>query len=273
MTDSDSRTPLSELLASMSADGDAVRVHIPDDWLQGRAVYGGLSAALCLQATLEGLGDDLPPLRSVQLSFIGPAGSDVRLSPEIVRQGKSTTFVTVDMSSDDKLAVRATLCFARARSSHLSIVDCPAPVVAGVADCADFFRDAEGRNQGPNFAQHFNSRFAGGALPASGAQDPSFTVWMQHKDSASRASLVGLVALADALPPAAMACFAERAPISTMTWMFDVLDDTPHTDDGWWLSRSVAESTADGYSSQAMTVWNSAGQPVIVGRQNVAIFY
>ena len=85
--------------------------------------------------------------------------------------------------------------------------------------------------------------------------------------------VVGLAALADALPPAAMASFSEVAPISTMTWMFDVLDDDPRTEDGWWLSQSVAEHSGDGYSSQAMRVWNRAGQPIVVGRQNVAIFH
>ena len=31
-----------------------------------------------------------------------------------------------------------------------------------------------------------------------------------------------------------------------------------------------AESVLSGYSSQAMTVWNSAGKRVLVGRQNAA---
>ncbi len=258
----------------MTSEGDARRVEIPADWLQGRAVYGGLSAAICLQATLQQFAaDDLPPLRSVQISFIGPAGSEVRAQPEVVRQGKSTTFVTVDMHSDDKLAVRATLCFAKARESRLAIVDCPMPQVPSVDECGFFFEDRHGANRGPNFAQHFNSRLAAGSMAISGADSPDFTVWLQHKDPASRDTLVGLTALADALPPAAMACFTEPAPISSMTWLFDVLQDNPTTEDGWWLCRSRAESTVDGYSSQAMTIWNAAGEPVLIGRQNIAIFY
>ena len=273
MADSNDRTSLFSLLASMAPGDNGHRLDIPADWLQGRAVYGGLSAAVCLQATLKQLGEDLPPLRSMQVSFIGPAGSQVSAQPEVVRQGKSTTFVTVDMRSDDKLAVRATLCFAKARESKLAIRDCPAPAVPGIDACSGFFENRQGDNRGPNFAQHFNSRLAAGSMVRSGADSPDFTVWLQHKDPASRDTLVGLVALADALPPAAMACFTEPAPISSMTWLFDVLQDNPTTDDGWWLCRSRAEHTVDGYSSQAMTIWNAAGEAVLIGRQNIAIFY
>lgn len=272
MSESSQRTPLSELLSSFTATEAGHRVHIPADWLQGRAVYGGLSAALCLHSTYLSL-DTLPPLRSVQMAFIGPAGSEVEVRPTLVRRGKSTAFVTVDLVSDDKLAVRATLCFGAARESRLSTGGLLVPAVGGPETGGAFFEGSDGRNLGPNFAQHFNSRHAAGGLPMSGADAADFTVWLQHRDAETEPSLVGLVALADALPPAAMACFTEPAPISTMTWMFDVLVDAPRTSEGWWLCRSTAETSREGYSSQAMTIWNRAGDPVIVGRQNVAIFY
>jgi hypothetical protein len=66
------------------------------------------------------------------------------------------------------------------------------------------------------------------------------------------------------------------APVSTMTWMVDIL--TPRvapdaaTDTGWRLLRSTAEVTREGYSSQAMTLWDQNGQPLVIGRQNVAVF-
>ncbi|GAB3670631.1 thioesterase family protein [Salinisphaera aquimarina] len=273
MTDTDTRMPLSDLLSSMTPIDGGARVHITPDWLQGRAVYGGLSVALSLQATQNVIGDGLPPLRSVQTSFIGPATSEVDIYPQVVRQGKSTAFVTVDMYSDDKLAARTTFCFGKARESRLAIANHDAPAVPSVDACGAFFEGRDGRNAGPNFAQHFNSRLADGGLPVAAAEQPEFTVWLQHKDPASRESLVGLTALADALPPAAMACFGERAPISTMTWMFDVLQAAPSTVDGWWLCRSSAEYTEDGYSAQAMTIWNTVGELVVIGRQNIAIFY
>ena len=57
-----------------------------------------------------------------------------------------------------------------------------------------------------------------------------------------------------------------------MTWALDFLSYDIETEGGWWLIRASAESVLNGYSSQAMTVWNSIGKPVLVGRQNIAIF-
>ncbi|GAB2785608.1 thioesterase family protein [Halomonas shantousis] len=268
MSDTQPLTPLSDVLDGLSPISEGFSATVPEDWLQGRAIYGGLSAALCLDATLKTF-TTLPPLRSAQLSFIGPASSTVELRPVLVRQGKSTAFVTTDLISDGKLTVRATFCFGAARESTLSDLQISVPHVQGPEAYEPFFGQSR---MAPNFAQHFNSRHAAGSMPISTADVGDVTAWLQHKDEAVRPTIVGLVALADALPPAAMCLFSEPAPVSTMTWMFDVLSEAPRTDDGWWLSRSVAEATCDGYSSQAMTVWNRHGEPVIVGRQNVAVF-
>ena len=43
----------------------------PAKWLQGRTVFGGLSAALSLQTVLLEAWPDLPPFKSAQVSFIG----------------------------------------------------------------------------------------------------------------------------------------------------------------------------------------------------------
>jgi hypothetical protein len=64
----------------------------------------------------------------------------------------------------------------------------------------------------------------------------------------------------------------QPGPISTMTWAIDMLTDTIATNDGWWMVRTTADAAAGGYSSQTMTVWNAAGQPVMASRQNVAMF-
>jgi acyl-CoA thioesterase len=126
---------------------------------------------------------------------------------------------------------------------------------------------------GPGFARQFEVRQAAGPSLLSGADEGDICAWVRHKDRAADDTLVGLVALADALPPAAMTMFDKRAAISTMTWHLDLLTDNPQTDDGWWLCRSTTETALDGYSTQRMAIWNAAGEAVIRGRQNIAIFF
>jgi acyl-CoA thioesterase len=60
-----------DLLSSIAFGADqSSRVTVPEDWMQGRTTYGGLTAALCLKAALPLAGDR--PLRSAQIAFVGP---------------------------------------------------------------------------------------------------------------------------------------------------------------------------------------------------------
>jgi acyl-CoA thioesterase len=261
-------TTFCSLLAAMTPEADSFRVTIPDDWLQGRTAYGGLSAALCVEAARRAV-PNLPPLRSAQFTLIGPASGPLTMTPSVLRRGKSAVFVGVDLTGEAGLAARAVLSFGVARPSAIAYENLPMPAVKRIADSEPFF---PGERSPISFQQHFESRLAGGTRPVTPGSTPEYLVWFRHRDEGAHAGLVPLIALADAPPPAIMAMFPQFAPISTMTWTMDVLTDEPRTTDGWWLIRSAAETSHQGYSTQAMMVWNADGAPVIAHRQNVAIF-
>lgn len=258
-------TAYTELMTALAATDAGFTAQVTPDWRQGRTTYGGLSAALCLEAATRAV-PDAPPLRSGQFAFVGPAAGELAIRAEVLRRGKSTLFMGVDLVGEQGLATRAVLTFGAARDSRLSHTDLAMPAVPPAADCPGFFPSGEA----PNFTQQFEFRRAGGS-PIGQPGPPDFLVWIRHKDPAAR-SLAALVALADALPPPAMTLFPERAPISTMTWSLDVLAEPPEGDDGWRLMKSRADTVLEGYSAQDMAVWDSAGTPLIVARQNVAVF-
>jgi len=255
------------LMASMTTDGDANSVTATEDWLQGRTIYGGLSAAFCLESVARQFGD-LPPLRSAQFSFVGPATGTVTIRSSLLRKGKSTVFVGVDLFGEAGLATRATLCYGTARASAIGYGSLAAPTVPEPEACPPFFRNIPGLA----FLQHFEGRFAGGNPPFSQKPDPAFSIWVRHQDQAKPASTTALVALTDASPAGALVLFERPGPLSTMTWSVDLLTDHIETRDGWWLLQTRAESVVGGYSSQATTLWNADRQPVLVSRQNVAVF-
>lgn len=260
-------TDFTALMASMAAQGDAYSMTATDDWLQGRTLYSGLAAAFCVEAAARQFGE-LPPLRSAQFAFVGPANGAVTLRPTLLRKGKSTVFAGVDLIGDAGLATRATLCYGAPRASSVSFGSVAPPAAQEPDTLPEFLRPFPGLN----FVQHFDSRLADGYFPFSGDKEPTMTLWLRHRDGNAPASATALVALADAPPPAAMVRFRQYGPISTMTWAIDMLTDRLDTTEGWWLVRSTAETIVDGYSSQAMTVWNAARQPVMVCRQNIAVF-
>ncbi|WP_235536742.1 thioesterase family protein [Phenylobacterium sp. Root700] len=251
----------------MTATNDIFSVELPDNWLQGRTAYGGLTAAICLEAAQRSTAN-LPPLRSAQFALVGPATGALRIQPSVLRRGRSTVFVGVDLTGAAGLAARGALAFGEGRNSVLDHLDVAAPNVAAWDACPELFT-SPGR---PAASHHFDMRLAGGARPRTPDSDPMMQTWLRHKEAAANACLPGLVALADAPPAAATVLFPHMAPFSTMTWALDMLTDAPASASGWWLAECSAQSVRQGYSTQSMTLWNDLGAPVIAMRQSVAIF-
>jgi len=260
-------TDFSKVIGTLTAADDQFVISLPADWLQGRTAYGGLSAALCLEATVRAFAG-LPPLRSAQFAFVGPATGDLRITPRILRQGKSAAFTSVDLDGEAGLAVRATLCFGAGRDLPHEYGKYAMPATPDRQSCPSFYA----WSPKPNFMSHFEGRLAAGGAPLTGSESPEMLVWLRHRDAATPGTLVSLMALADALPPASFAVFTEGVPISTMTWAVDLLDAHPESDSGWWLVHSAAETIHQGYSAQTAVIWHPGGRPVMATRQNVAIF-
>jgi acyl-CoA thioesterase len=85
--------------------------------------------------------------------------------------------------------------------------------------------------------------------------------------------MVELMAIGDALPPGAFKLAAERqTPLSSLNWQINFLTPEPATQEGWWLLNATADTARHGYSSQRMSIWNSAGDPIADAMQGVAIF-
>jgi len=260
-------TAYTDLVASIARTDAGYSAHVTDDWKQGRTTYGGLSAALCVEAVQRAF-PDAPPLRSGQFAFVGPAAGELSIQVKTLRQGKSTLFAGVDLVGEQGVATHGTLTFGAARESHVAHVDVPCPAVAPPDQCEPFHKGDT--SAAPSFIRQFDFRVAGGGRPGSGGP-PEYLLWIRHRDPAAT-SLSALVALADAPPPPAMTLFQRFGPVSTMTWSLDVVGLPNIGDDGWRLLRSRAETIGDGYSTQTMDLWDARGRPLILARQNVAVF-
>ena len=259
-------TSLGEMLASARVDDAGARYFIPDDWLQGRTTFGGLSAALCLAGTMQ-LTDGLPPLRSAQIAFIGPAAGDVCVTARVLRQGKSMAFVEADLVHDGRLATRALLAFGGGRDSAIALDRFPMPAVPPPDACKPLWN----RGTRISFQNRFDTRLAHGARPVDGDGDGDIAYWYRFVEEDGIPAMVASLAMADGPPPAVMPMFRQPAPISTVTWQVDVLDPDP-AGRGWHLVRSTAEVAGGGYAAQTMGLWREDGTPVLAGRQMVALF-
>jgi acyl-CoA thioesterase len=257
-------TALADIIAALEPAEGGWRGAIPDTWLQGRTSYGGLSAALALHAALHS-DADLPPLRSAQVSFIGPLAGAVTITAQRLRRGRNAAFVQADVTSEAGLGLRATFVFMAPIASAVDHDATHAPA---------FPRPQPGDRlySGPAavpFVQNFefvDRRDDPAVLPG------EWLRWTRLKERATLDPMVELIAVADCLPPGALKLLGRPAPMSSLTWIMNVLDPVPSTTDGWWLLRSNAQFARAGSSSQTMGVWNADGRMVAEQMQAVALF-
>lgn len=255
-------TPIADILAAAERHHGGLRTAIPADWMQGRTAFGGLSAALALQAALD-LEPDLPPLRSAQIAFIGPLAGGVTVSATRLRRGRNAAFLQSDVASEAGLGVRATFVFMAELASKVAHDEAPRASFEPPAPEAELYTGPESF-----FTGNFNFWDPGADLGPT-----EWLRWARLRARDGLHPLVELMAIGDALPPGAFKLAAERqTPLSSLNWQINFLTPEPATRDGWWLLNARADTAHHGYSSQRMSIWNAAGEPIAEAMQGVAIF-
>ena len=256
-------TSLPEVLAALTPIDGGWRGTIPDGWLQGRTAYGGFSAALALHAAQRS-DDDLPPLRSAQVAFIGPLSGAVTVRATRLRRGRNAAFVQADVVSEAGLGLRATFVFMGPVESKVELKQGVAPAFPRPQPGDTTFKG----NSAVAFTRNFEflDRRDASVGPA------EWLRWVRLNERDGLDPMVELIAVADCLPPAALKLVGGPAPVSSMTWLLNVLGPQPRTEDGWWLLRANADYASAGSSSQLMGIWNGDGEAVAEQMQSVAIF-
>lgn len=254
---------LPAILAAMQGGDGRWRTAIPENWLQGRTSYGGLSSAIALHAARRAY-PDLPPLRSTEIAFVGPLSGEVEVHVELLRRGRNAAFVGADIVCEAGFGLRAIFAFMAERDSAIDHLTTP---VSGVEPPDE----ARAVNRHDIIAFLGNFDFIDVKEPAA-EQGAVWTRWIRLRERDGLDPATELLAVADALPPAALTLARLSTTISSITWIANLLTTTPETEDGWWLLRSQSDQAQRGSSSQTMHVWNTRGELVAEGMQSVAIF-
>ncbi len=252
---------------------DKVKAGLPfeidDMWRQGRTAYGGLTAGLSIAAAQRDF-TDLPPLRSMQVSFVGPVTNTPMFETRLLRQGRNVTSIDVKAISEDTAVSSGTFMFGASRSStiqqYLPMLDSPPP-----EDCQSF-HSKENMAFVPGFTHHFDMMMIEGDRPFSGSERGYIRCWTRHKNPDCWNDLDSFICLGDVLPPAAFPMFTTMGPISSMNWQMNILGDNVTTDDGWYQIESILNAATGGYCSQLMRFWNRKGDLIAEGMQSVAVF-
>jgi len=257
----------SQLLQAIRRTGGEAVWEVHPEWLQGRAVFGGLQAILAVHA-MRGLIDADIPLRTLQVAFVAPStSSHIQANAILLRRGKNATQLEARLTDGNTLLAVVIGVFGKPRASSLHLMpempalECdqprPLPYVPGLS---------------PSFTQHFNSSWLRGGMPFSGIREPQMSVTLGMPEEAE-SSEFHVLALADFLPPVGLSWLQSPAPGSSMTWMLEILgqrlEGLPM--DGWRADADMV-AAADGYTHQSVTLWGPQGQPIALSRQTMVVF-
>ena len=254
---------LASLLAQFTPGAKTHKISIPPSWHQVRTSYGGLSSVLAYQAAKLAAGD-LPPLQSAQIAFVGPLAGDVEVRADILRRGKNTAFIQVEVTGADGVGLTCNFIFMNRRESHLSYTNIAAPELPPIPS-------AETVRSGPPEFFTGHMQYPDKRLEL-GLATNRLASWHRLTEHDGLDHIAELICIGDALPPSAMGLMTEKGMVSSMNWQINMLTDAPNTENGWWYLSSETHHAANGASSQYMTAWNSRGEAVLTGMQSVAIF-
>ncbi len=256
---------VAELFAAIREEGGHFIAQVLPKWMQGRTAYGGYSAALAYEAARR-TGDDLPPLRSAQIAFVGPLAGVVSLRANILREGRNAIWIAVEIEGEQGVGLTASFVFMRALDSRYDLSARPVPVdIVPLGEA----RDLPGHDARPVFTGNLDLKFA---RPKPDKSEPSLTWYARLKERDGLDPTSELLLVADALPPGVLGLGSVRAPMSSMTWQVNLLTDEIATADGWYLLDSRADHARDGNSNQQMSVWDASGRPLAAQIQSFALF-
>lgn len=257
---------LSELIKTFVIRPGEVSLRIPSDWMQGRSVFGGLQGGVALQA-MRTLVPDMP-LRTLQATFMSPMqGDTLTARASVLRAGKNTMHVEARLVEGEQTLGVVIAVFGVGRPSVVNRT-MTQPVVD--AQSVRPFRYVPGVT--PPFTQFFSASWLRGGFPFTGSDQPESIVQLgMHDDGVS--TELHVLALADFIPPVGLSMLSEPAAGSTLTWMLEFL--TPEISglplSGWRVDAEM-QAAAEGYTSQTVTLWGPAAQPIALSRQSMVIF-
>ena len=258
-------TRFSELLRLSKPDAGELQVDVPEDWLQGRSLFGGLQTALALSAIRSLVPQR--PVRSRQTNFIAPLAGRVRAQATVFRSGKNATQAEARLYGEDGLTTQVMAVFGAPRSSQVEMKMPPAKAIAG---SPIEFPIVPGLT--PAFLEHFAMRLTKGHPPFSGMETTDASYQLDMHDDGPIAE-GHIVAFADVVPPVGLSSLTTPTFGSTLSWMLEFLT-APAPDlplQNWTLESSLLSAEA-GYTNQRNTLFSPHGQAIALSHQCMLVF-
>ncbi|CAK9888456.1 MULTISPECIES: acyl-CoA thioesterase [Pseudomonas] len=262
----------SQLLTAVRQHPQAVT--IDSSWAQGRACFGGLMAALVYEAMLAKTSPGRP-VRSLAITFVGPAEPDVPISfeVELLREGKAVSSLLGRATQNGQVVTLVQGSFGAGRDSVVDVPALPAVEMKSLQEAAPELPYIKGVT--PEFMRHLAMRWTVGGLPFSNTPSRSMGGWVRLRGDVKDepVSEAHLLALVDAWPPILMPHLSKPAPGSTLTWTIEFVQPVPSLSTLDWCQYCAhIDHARDGYGHASAALWTASGELLAISRQTVTVF-
>ncbi len=257
---------------------------IDESWHQGRGAFGGLLAAMALDAMSQDLNDAERIPRSLTVHFCGPATGAIALSTSIVRAGSRVAHATARIDNESGVTTYASASFCKDRPHTSSGAESERYVDASMPRVEDAASTPEMRLAGlpgvPQFFRHIDARFCATppfAWPFSAAKQPNVAAWVRLREAPSPGALVDAplaALLLDTLPPAVTATFDTPRPLASVDFTIHFFTDFARAAISAADHQLVAIRSrwaADGYTEELRELWSPRGELLAQCQQLIAL--
>lgn len=258
------------ILNATSIDNNTGYIELPEDWQQGRSMFGGLQVALLINFLEKTTHIKLEHLKGLQVAFIEAVTTDkLTLTYELLRDG-NTQFYELTLQQNNTCCCRVFAMLGQQRDSSISINNLPYPNMRPYDDIEDlpFLPGIT-----PNFTQHFHIRLAQGDFPFTNSKEDQANVYLKHR-SLTTQTIQSIIALADVPPSPALAKLKKPSPISSAFWTLEFfnLKSLDQFSD-WVLLENKILFAEDGSAAQRGTLWCAdTKMPILITQQVVSIY-
>ena len=252
--------------------GDGVfGLRIAEGWRQGRGAFGGIVMGALARAIGACEEDTERVFRTLTGAIAAPAMvGDATIEVIEMRRGSAVSTFDATLLQNGEILARATAVLGRVRRDARRILpDNPPPPPA--SPWADLNIAPLRAPFAPEFAQHFEFRPLG-ALPFTGAQEPTADGYVRPRRCASPLGAPEIVALADAWWPASFAIEPAARPIATVAFTIQFSpSEAPLLASSPLRHRARAVAAQDGYVVEFRELWTGEGALVALNQQTFVV--
>lgn len=248
-------------------------VDIPTGWLQGRTLYGGLAAGMMMHKAQTVVNDSHKALLSCSITFVGPIQfAAVKLTAEVLRQGKSVTSIEVRLWQDDAVQSILVASFGTGRESQLQVCN---EAVAPDYPAVEQLNIMPSNAKTPECFKQCQLAWAEGHYPFTGSNVPDFGGWFRfdpHLHSDRAMTLADFMILTDIWPPGVLPMLNCVAPASSLTWQMSFVHPLQHQLCDWFKYQVITDFSGDGYAIESAHIWDKNDRLIALSRQTVTVF-